>query len=34
MWLLYSRGTEYSRKHEKYDEMSAEFWNYSWAEMG
>lgn len=34
LWALYSRGTEYSRKHDKYAADTAEFWDFSWAEMG
>ena len=32
--MLYSRGTEYSRTHKDYAGDSAEFWNFSWADMG
>ena len=34
LWGLYSRGSEYSRVHDKYDVHTAEFWNFSWHEMG
>ena len=32
--MLYSRGSPYSTKHEKYDYESKEFWDFGWAEMG
>ena len=34
LWCLYSRGTRYSLTHDKYSDDSAEFWDFSWADMG
>jgi lysosomal acid lipase/cholesteryl ester hydrolase len=34
VWLANSRGSKYSRTHEKYDpDSSLEFWNFSFIEM-
>jgi len=34
LWFTYSRGTEYSNVHEKYEYESKEFWEFSWEDMG
>ena len=34
VFMLYSRGHHYSLKHDKYTDADAEFWNFSWYEMG
>ena len=34
LWMTYSRGTDYSTKHEKYAYDSKEFWDFSWEEEG
>ncbi|TGZ60894.1 hypothetical protein CRM22_008291 [Opisthorchis felineus] len=33
VWLGNSRGSTYSRKHEKYDTHHIEFWEFSWDQM-
>ena len=33
-WMLYSRGSPYSRVHKEYSELSKDFWSFSWEEMG
>lgn len=34
LWFTYSRGTDYSLKHESYAPDSKEFWDFSWEQMG
>ena len=34
VWLTNSRGNKYCKKHEKFDEKSYEFWQYSFHELG
>lgn len=34
MWLGNNRGTEYSQEHETLTVDQAEFWEWTWAEMG
>ena len=34
VWLSNSRGNKYCKKHEKYDEKSYEFWQFSFNELG
>ena len=34
LWFTYSRGTDYGNKHETYAYDSAEFWDFSWEDMG
>ena len=34
VYMAYARGTEYSRKHEKYSAKDGEFWDWSWWELG
>ena len=34
LFMMYARGTEYSRQHETYAATSAEFWDFTWEEIG
>ncbi|VDQ04100.1 unnamed protein product [Trichobilharzia regenti] len=33
VWLGNSRGSTYSKKHQRFDSSQAEFWDFTWQEM-
>ena len=34
VWMASNRGTKYCQEHETFDISSAEYWDFSWVEMG